>query len=272
MRTEDRSFYVDRFWVAAPLVLLALAVLVFADAATNRATFLALHQVCWGIPGWILQSVTFLGDTVPAVVIMLFFARRHPQLVWAAVLAAVVGTLYTHSLKPFFDAPRPPLVLDAESLRVVGHVLRRQSFPSGHSLTAFTVAGIIVFGFRQTWVRVLALTAGSLVALSRIGVGVHWPVDVAAGAFGGWLSAWLGVLGARRWGWGLTLRGRQILVGLLMVAAAYLFVHDGGYPQATWLAWGLGVAGIVVGALTLRALIRGEPESPPAPAPGTDQA
>lgn len=244
-------FYVSRGWVLGPLVTLALAGLVLADPAVNREVFLVLHQAVWSAPAWLLESVTFLGDTVPAVVIALLFARRYPQLVWAAVLAAVAGTLYTHSLKPLFDAPRPPLVLDAESLRVVGHVLRRHSFPSGHALTAFTVAGVLVFCFRQTWLRALILAAASAVALSRVLVGVHWPVDVAAGAFGGWLSAWLGVLGAQRWQWGLTLRGRAILVTILTGAAAYLFVHEGGYPLARWLAWLLAAGGIAAGCWTL---------------------
>ena len=48
----------------------------------------------------------------------------------------------------------------------------------------------------------LAVAAG----LSRVAVGVHWPVDVAAGLLGGVLAVLLGVALARRSRWGAAKR------------------------------------------------------------------
>jgi phosphatidylglycerophosphatase B len=62
------------------------------------------------------------------------------------------------------------------------------SFPSGHSFNAFLLAGIIAFGIHQNasksrkWVCVIPLLWASLVALSRVAVGAHTPLDVSVGS------------------------------------------------------------------------------------------
>jgi hypothetical protein len=69
--------------------------------------------------------------------------------------------------------------------------------PSGHTLTAFAAAAALYFALpalkrgRHLWLFALALGVG----LSRMGVGAHWPADVAMGAalglFAGLTGAWL---------------------------------------------------------------------------------
>ena len=253
---ERYEFHLDAPWTWAPIAVAALFLVVVGPNSWNTPLFVLVHQAGWVVPGAVWQSVTFLGDAAPALVIALILGRRYPQLAWAAVLAAIVGTAITHSLKPWFDVARPPAVLDPELLQIVGPALKRHAFPSGHSLTAFTVAGIVVFTVRQRSVRLAAIAAATLVAASRTFVGVHWPLDVAAGALGGWLSAWLGVVVAQQWRWGVTRAGRITMLIILLIPCGYLLVHDGGYPQARWLAWLLAVAGFISAALIARDLRR----------------
>lgn len=248
------GFTLDRGWVIVPAVVFAAGTLMLLDDATNTAVFINLHRSVWEWPSWIKQSLTFMGDAAPALVVALLFARRRPDIVWAAILAAVIGTLYTHTLKPLFDAPRPPAVLDGDVLYVVGHMLKRHSFPSGHALTAFTLAGVLLFATRDWRLRAALFAGAVFVGFSRVFVGVHWPVDVMAGAFGGWVAASLGVYWSGRWRWGMGLAGRRILVYLLMAVAVYLLFYDGGYPQARWLGLLLAVSGLVTGWHALRDL------------------
>ncbi|MEY4723629.1 MAG: hypothetical protein RLZZ324_1142 [Candidatus Parcubacteria bacterium] len=65
-----------------------------------------------------------------------------------------------------------------------------QSFPSGHSAAAFAMAFSIFFVDRRfgTWL----LCAAALVAASRVFAGVHYPLDVIAGACAGFGWAYLG--------------------------------------------------------------------------------
>jgi membrane-associated phospholipid phosphatase len=90
-----------------------------------------------------------------------------------------------------------------------------------------------------------------LVALSRSVVGVHWPLDLLAGAFGGWLAAALGLELARRTlGFGSRPRVQRIL-GLLLAgcAAALVIGYDSDYPQAAVFQRVLGVLCLAGAAL-----------------------
>ena len=69
------------------------------------------------------------------------------------------------------------------------------SFPSDHSTAAFAIAFAVFFLSRK--VGIGFLVAATMVALSRVFVGLHYPSDVAAGALIGAGSAWLATVAAR---------------------------------------------------------------------------
>jgi membrane-associated phospholipid phosphatase len=65
------------------------------------------------------------------------------------------------------------------------------SFPSGHTVGAFALAGVLIFGSRNLPVRVLAFVLAAGVALSRVLAFRHWPSDVTASAVIGLVTAWI---------------------------------------------------------------------------------
>jgi len=63
-------------------------------------------------------------------------------------------------------------------------------------------------------------------------VGVHWPLDILAGAFGGWLSGVMGCALATRYPWGTSQRGEKILALIFIGIALYLALRsDPVYAQ-----------------------------------------
>lgn len=206
--------------------------------------FAVLNALGSAQPQWPWQLVTVLGDERLLFALALLFCRRYPQALWALVLAGVFGAAFTHGLKPLVEAARPPAVLGGDALNLIGAGHRKGSFPSGHSLTIAMFLGIW-FGFvREQWLRWGLVILAAEIACSRVVVGVHWPVDVAAGLMGGVLAAWMGLRLSERWGWGTRLPGHAILVSLAVLFVFRILGDRGDYPEAIWLLDAAAVAGV----------------------------
>ena len=86
-------------------------------------------------------------------------------------------------------------MLDHAWFNLIGPALHHHSFPSGHAISAFSVAAA-VFATGVTrpprgrdWTLIACgLLAAAVIALSRVAVGAHRPMDLAAGAAIGWLA------------------------------------------------------------------------------------
>jgi membrane-associated phospholipid phosphatase len=219
------SFRSPWVWLPPAVALVLLGVLV--ASGTDRAVFLALNHAGHALGPLFWLHFTMLGDGAVALALVLPCIRRAPHCFWAALAAGVFAALWTQLPKQFVDIPRPLGLLAPDQFFHAGPTYRRVSFPSGHAATAFALVGIWVMGTaRGVLVRVLLLLLATLVSLSRIMVGVHWPVDVLWGMLGGWLGAWLGLALHARWRWRSSGPG-GIAVGLVLlgVAAALLVSH-----------------------------------------------
>ncbi len=112
----------------------------------------------------------------------------------AALGGMVAGHLY-HEARPF--------VSDLSTRQLIGHSADN-SFPSDHTWFAFAAGTAIVWWRRL--VGALALVVALLIGFARVFVGVHWPVDILAGALiglvAGSLAAWTVPwwTGLQRWG------------------------------------------------------------------------
>jgi undecaprenyl-diphosphatase len=128
---------------------------------------------------------------------LMLWGGRRARTVALLLLPAVflVDQINDHALKPFFGRVRPCHALPDVRLLVAGS--KSASFPSSHAWNSFTAA-TIVSHFYSRPVGVFFLALAALVAFSRIYVGLHYPIDVLAGALLGLLSGTLFVRGWRR--------------------------------------------------------------------------
>lgn len=217
----------------AMALLVAVAAVLFAwQGEGYHAGFHTLHQVAGGaLPDRLWMWITRLGDERLLLVLSLLFARYRPELFWTMIVAALIAILYNRGLKVLVDAMRPPAVMDLEQLNLIGPALRNHSFPSGHTVSVFVFAGVL-FAFARGWrARVLLMVGAGLVGLSRVALGVHWPHDVLAGAFGGLFTAALGVWLSYHWRAGLKAKVHLWLLLLPLLGMVLVLLEDGGNPH-----------------------------------------
>ncbi len=228
--------------IALALGVLLVAGLALFAAAGYPAGFQTLNDLAAVLPGWYWQGVTMLGETPTAFALALLAARRHPVALWVLLLASLPGALLSRGIKHLADLDRPPAVLAADAFNLVGPALKHYSFPSGHTVTAFLVAGVVAY-VSPRW-RIPALALAALVGLSRVAVGVHWPLDVVAGAIFGLVAAWLGIHLAARWPRGSSNRVHLALVAIFLWGPIALLLDDWGYADSGWVRVPVALAAI----------------------------
>lgn len=244
-------------WIWLPPAAAIAAIGLILATGTNHALFLLLNRAggVFGVNTWL--QLTMLGDGAIALVMVLPSIRRAPRCFWAALAAAVFAGLWTQVTKQFIDVPRPLAVFGAGEFFHAGPAYRQVSFPSGHAAAAFALAGIGVMGLAGgRAARVLLMLMAALVGLSRIMIGVHWPVDVLWGMVGGWTGAWAGLALHGRCGWRTSGTGGVLAGSLLLAMAASLLVsHHIGIPSAMPLQRLIAGACLVWGAGEMAAML-----------------
>ena len=109
---------------------------------------------------------------------------------YAGLVAFAFSGAAVQIAKHLWDRPRPLLVL--HDVRIVDAPLFAHSFPSGHTTTAFAV--MVACSFFLPRLRYVLIPLAFATAISRVYLGVHFPLDVA---YGGLMGALIGVGSAR---------------------------------------------------------------------------
>jgi undecaprenyl-diphosphatase len=140
---------------------------------------------------------TFARLAVPLYAIAtvaLWFVSRPPGVSrWrlattSALVAAGIALVANQAIAHVWDRPRPFAAHEAAT-----HLLSAPSpdpsFPSDHAAAAFAIAFCVLAFSRRAGVGFLS--AATLIGLSRIALGMHYPSDVIAGLLVGWAAALL---------------------------------------------------------------------------------
>ena len=113
-----------------------------------------------------------------AIALVVAIVRRRAEVFLATLAAGLAASLTTDLIKAATSRDRP----DVDTLVSRPHT---SSFPSGHAATSFACATVLA-AFEPR-LRVPLYVLATLIALSRTYVGVHFPLDVLAGAAWGLL-------------------------------------------------------------------------------------
>ncbi|MCL2323437.1 MAG: phosphatase PAP2 family protein [Oscillospiraceae bacterium] len=125
---------------------------------------------------------TYIASTSGvAIIVSVLFLTKIPMLrhlCFRLSIAIIIAAWFVKIIKHFLHRIRPYVKFTTLNTKKIG--IDKYSFPSGHTTTAFSMATTACFIFPQF--SVFFILAASLVGLSRIYLGVHFPSDILGGA------------------------------------------------------------------------------------------
>lgn len=171
----------------------------------QKDSFFSANHILGQYPN-LQYNLTQFGDALIFLSFLSIFIVYAPKMWEALVLGSLVSCLLSYILKQIFGVPRPAAVFDNDSFIIVGKTLAgHNSLPSGHSITIFTTLTILLFTYMPCELKhkiswfFLIITTGLIFALTRVGVGAHYPLDVIIGSIIGYLSGLTGIFISRKY-------------------------------------------------------------------------
>jgi len=179
---------------AAFVLLLSTLVLIYP----KEELFLLLNGSYSDLGDAVFPYITHLGSGVlSAIVVVVFLFRQYRLAIISSVSFLVTGlitqllkhTLFSEALRPFKYFEGQDVVHSVADVQLYMY----NSFPSGHSATAFSLFFMLLLasdGRRPILAIVLCMLA-VLTGYSRIYLGLHFPEDVLAGSLIGVIFTFL---------------------------------------------------------------------------------
>ncbi|SKA25905.1 PAP2 superfamily protein [Oceanospirillum multiglobuliferum] len=190
--------------ICPKLPIMVAAVLFLFSALTlvpqvNMPAFLFLNSTFSLLPDAFWAHITNLGDTLQAIALFSIIMYKRPDFVISTLLWGLVCALIIQGFKHGLDLPRPNVALDHSLFHLIGEGRDSPSMPSGHTATGMFFVALLATTSQSTKAFLAWVGLGVLVGLSRVAIGVHWPADVAVGAFVGWITGFYGQQLTQKW-------------------------------------------------------------------------
>jgi membrane-associated phospholipid phosphatase len=178
--------YGIRFFLIPYLILLIICLVIKLNF-TKEEIYFAVNASYSNWGDAIAQYVTDIGDgwiSIALTLMLLLFSYRKAFLL--ATSYTLTGGIFAQALKFIFDAPRPILYFHDRLSRihfVKGvHILSTHSFPSGHTITAFSTAIAILYILKNKSWGLLLFFVAVCVGYSRMYLSQHFFEDVTFGS------------------------------------------------------------------------------------------
>lgn len=134
---------------------------------------------------FLMPLITFFGRifvwVIFFVILFIFGGIKGKKTAILGFLILIITTALIVLVKNIATEPRPFITLAHVHLL---EIVKTTSFPSAHSTTSFAV--LVLIGKKYGYIY-LFITLATLIAFSRVYIGVHYPFDVIFGAILGTL-------------------------------------------------------------------------------------
>lgn len=185
MRKSFRDILREHITFIIPFLILVVICFVILLTNAKAELFLRTNVYHNAFFDEFFKICTLLGDVVTTLVIciaMLFIRYRFAVLTF---LAYAYSSVIVQILKRIFDSPRPSKFFEGlNPIRTIeGYPLYEwNSFPSGHSTNAFTLAVVLSFILSHRNRHWIIIPIAVITAFSRVYLAQHFFQDVFAGA------------------------------------------------------------------------------------------
>lgn len=152
----------------------------------------AFQQLAPGAVRYIWGAFSFIAN--PAIFLLIFLIlywnvskKEGISLGYNMILTLVI----INTIKSIFASPRPFQISDRINSLDMDQTATGTSFPSGHSAISASLFSSLYLSFKSLVGLILLIIAPIFVALSRVVLGVHFPIDVIFGLLIGYLLTFL---------------------------------------------------------------------------------
>lgn len=218
------------------IVIIIVAFILLQVFGLNESLFLSINEASKALVSDALAAhLTELGNGSIVGILALGLTLKYPAIAKRFLFITLMAGILIAGFKQLFADPRPAGVLAQTDFHIIGDVLKRYSFPSGHTTTAFAMAGFIMLTFSSLSLRISVLVLAVLAGVSRISVGAHWPEDVLAGAALGLIIAYVGCLLSLK---PFSLKGSYAAAAFLALASLIgSLTAPADFPEIQTIAW-----------------------------------
>lgn len=186
MKTNINEVFNRIKWLIIPYLLILCICLVIKLTCSRETIYFTVNGLHAPIYDWMAPYVTDLGNGWTAIVIAIILTLFSYRKAFMVASAYAVTSITAQIFKYIFDAPRPKLYFKELLSRmyfVKGvDVLSTHSFPSGHTVTAFSLAVLFTYWSKNKAWGPLFLLLAILVGYSRMYLSEHFFEDVTAGS------------------------------------------------------------------------------------------
>ncbi len=180
----------DRFFSLLLLVIFILAVI--GLAVPKIESFFWLNSYHSTPMENAFRVYTYFGDGLFSILLaVLLFLFKKRLLGFQILVSFLASGILAQVVKRIAKMPRPQEILAGSYMHFIeGHSsFGWDSFPSGHTISAFALATLLGLHTRNHFLQVVYFLLALLVAFSRIYLGNHFLNDCSAGALIGMITS-----------------------------------------------------------------------------------
>ena len=244
-----------------PLVFCLLSFVLLVTclfSGEDRSLFLGLNQLSQNLPDAFWGVTTTLSDPIVAPLLIFVLFYRKQLFLRAFFITLIMALLTNYSLKHGFGFERPSDVLEIGTYHLIGAAPSSPSFPSAHTLTIFSLMGLISAWYQKRTVSIAVFSLAAIISFARISVGAHWPSDVLFGALLGGVIGWLAVeINSRL---NEEVPEKLALAGyfIALFSGIYCLINKTAYPSGQWLSTAIALFCIAYALRSITELLHRE--------------